>query len=44
MTIVTTHYRYKRPPKKQKAVPVVVKAVDPATPRHFLCGSWRISR
>jgi hypothetical protein len=34
MTIVTTHYRYKRPPRKRQAValevPAVVKAAEPA--------------
>jgi hypothetical protein len=32
MAIVTTHYRYKRPPRKRKAVgdvPAIVTSVDP---------------
>ena len=37
MTIVTTHYRYKRPPRKRKAVaieaPVIVRAADPGKGR-----------
>ena len=36
--IVTSHYRYKRPPKRKKAVAfeaaVIVKAVDPAKLRN----------
>jgi hypothetical protein len=35
--IVTTHYRYKRPPRKRKAVaiegPAIVRAADPAKAR-----------
>jgi hypothetical protein len=35
--IVTTHYRYKRPPRRKKAVPLevpaVVRAADPAKAR-----------
>jgi hypothetical protein len=27
MTIVTTHYRYKRPPRKRKAVPLGAPSV-----------------
>jgi hypothetical protein len=41
MTIVTTHYRYKRPPRKRKAVALDVPAVvkkEPGKTRQSLVG------